>query len=615
MDENKEIGANTSSGAEKVKTIEKTVKRTSAGQASAGESGKEKARAADRVKKAKEKSAQKTRKAQSKAERRDRRKAEKLQAKERAAARKAEAKERAAARKAAKAERRDMLKNETAVQRLERKEREKKERLAAKERERERRHALALKRKEIRLKKREQKLEARAKKRESGAGRQHAPGFGGWLAAVIALGVTTLAMGTLVTAGAINMSGMNDGIVSGYMSGVYEIDETADMLQSDFSKLRAATSAGEQSKLLTDILVRSEVAQTNLERLPIESLTSSSISDFINKTSSFANSSLQKLYAGQTLSESDLSTVAYLYELNSSIRAELDELSANMTVKDITALMNGKEDGTISQSFNRIGESTLSVPEGITEGPFAGVKTGASSDALSDYDEISSGEGAQIIARLFSDYGIGDAECVGEATIDGFSCFNYSAKDSDGGEYYIQLSKNGGKLVLFESHENCTENNYSSARCQEIAEEFLEDCGFNDLEAVWISESGTTCNINFVYEQDGVICYSDMVKVKVCETRGIVTGVEAFSYWLNHEQRSISSPAISKSEAVGALSEDYGVSLVRLALIPLDGAETLCYEVSCSYGGEEYCIYIDANSGKEVKIYTVENSDRGRILK
>jgi len=618
MDENKNsVGENTSSGAEKVKTIEKTVKKTTSPTKSTAEEkgAAEKKKAAERVKKAKEKSSKKARKEQSKAERKDRRKAEKLQAKERRAERKAEAKERAAARKAARAERRDMIKNETAVQRLERKEREKKERLAARERERERRHALALKRKEIRLKKREQRLEARAKKRENSARREHAPGFGGWLAAVIALGVTTLAMGTVITAGAISMSDMNGGMASGYMNDMYELNETADIIQSDFAKLRASSSGGEQAKLLTDILVRSEVAETNLERLPIDSLTSSSISGFINKTSSFANGALQKIYSGETLSESDIATVAYLYELNSSIRSELDSLSANMTVKDIMALMSGKEDATISQSFNKIGESTLTSPEGITDGPFASVTASAKESALSGYSEISSREGAQIIARLLDDYGIGEAECVGEATVSGFTCFNYTAKDEQGREYYIQLSKQGGKLVLFESHEDCTENNFNSDRCVDIAEEFLEDCGFKDLEAVWISESGTTCNINFVYEQDDVVCYSDMVKVKVCETKGIVTGVEAFSYWMNHTKRDIPSPTVGKSQVLSSLSDDYDVSLIRLALIPLNGDETLCYEVNCSYGGEEYCIYIDAASGKEVKIYTVENSDRGRVLK
>lgn len=40
--------------------------------------------------------------------------------------------------------------------------------------------------------------------------------------------------------------------------------------------------------------------------------------------------------------------------------------------------------------------------------------------------------------------------------------------------------------------------------------------------------------INFVPEDGGALIYPDMIKVKVCETRGIVTGIDAFSYWMNH---------------------------------------------------------------------------------
>lgn len=615
MDENKEeIGENVSSGAEKVKTVEKTVKKTS-GRTAAKKAAGEKEKAADRVKKAKEKAEKKDKKAKSKAEKQDRKRALKLEAKERRAERKAEAKERAAARKAAAAERRDMLKNETAVERLARKEREKKERIAAKERERERRHALALKRKEIRLKKKEARLAAKEKRRENSAAREHAPGFGGWLAAVIALGVTALAMGTLITAGAISITDTNGGIAANYMSQVYEIDEAADIIQNDFSKLRVSSSAEEQAELLTDVLIRGEVAETNLERLPIDVNLSSQLSDFINRTSSFASGALKKLYAGETLSDNDKATIAYLYGLNSSIRSELDSLSSGMSLKDIMSFMKGDTEGVISQSFNKIGESTLSGSDDISEGPFAGSAPSTAGKAINGMSEITSTDGEEIVKTLLSGYDITEVECVGEATISGFGCYSYSAQNSDGEEYYVQLTKNGGRLAFLESHKDCSDKSFDVETCEEIAEEFLKSCGFTGLEAVWVSESGTTCNITFAYEQDGVICYADSVKVKVCESRGMVTGVEAFSYLTNHTKRDIPSATVTRREALKAVGDEFDVSLVRLALVPLSGGEKLCYEADCTYGGDEYFVYIDAATGRELKVFAVESSDRGRVLR
>ena len=49
--------------------------------------------------------------------------------------------------------------------------------------------------------------------------------------------------------------------------------------------------------------------------------------------------------------------------------------------------------------------------------------------------------------------------------------------------------------------------------------------------------------------------YPDMIKVKVCEQRGIVTGLEGISYVLNHVERNAGKAVISKSEAKSKLAD------------------------------------------------------------
>ena len=67
-----------------------------------------------------------------------------------------------------------------------------------------------------------------------------------------------------------------------------------------------------------------------------------------------------------------------------------------------------------------------------------------------------------------------------------------------------QLSKKGGKVVMFNSYKECYDKNFSVERCIDIAQDFLSDLGFDGMKAVWTSENGTVCNLNFAYEQDGV---------------------------------------------------------------------------------------------------------------
>jgi len=85
-----------------------------------------------------------------------------------------------------------MLKHETKEARLNRKAEEREAKIQARVAKRE--AAVA-----ERQARREHRIKVRAEKRANRKERQHAPGVGGWLAAVISLGVTTLALGTMLT--------------------------------------------------------------------------------------------------------------------------------------------------------------------------------------------------------------------------------------------------------------------------------------------------------------------------------------------------------------------------------------------------------------------------------
>ena len=43
----------------------------------------------------------------------------------------------------------------------------------------------------------------------------------------------------------------------------------------------------------------------------------------------------------------------------------------------------------------------------------------------------------------------------------------------------------------------------------------------------------------------------------------------------------------------------------RLAIIPFNGGEKLAYEFCGTYGGNTYYVYLDANSGTELNVFTV----------
>ncbi len=540
------------------------------------------------------------------AEKKQKRLEKKLDAKQKRLDRIEAAKQARAERRAKAKERKDMLKHESKEHRIERRKEERQAKTEARVAKRE--AALADKRA-----KREHRLKVRAQKRAEKNDKRHAPGFGGWLAAVISLGVTTLALGTMLTFGWINMNGMQEDMATVHTQSLYELNSIVDNLDTNLSKARVSNSKNEQVKLLSDIAIESEMAETVLERLPIDTQLTQNMTSFVNKMGDSAQSMLYAVANGAKLTDSQVATLEYMYRTNMEMKQIINELTANANGNDMLSAMRGKDGNLLTSTFDTIQNNTVEVPKEIHDGPFAENIDKVSAKSLTGLDEITAPRAEELARTYFKDYGVTDVRCTGEAAAEQLTCYNLIISTGDG-EMGAQISKLGGKVVEFNSYKDCNSKNFSVERCIDIAEDFLDTLGYDNMEAVWTSENGTTCNLNFAYEQDGVIIYSDMIKVKVCEERGIVTGMEGLSYVLNHVKRDLPSARIAKSEAKAKLHAGFETEGSRLCVIPTDGGEALAYEFYGQYDGSDYYVYVDAKTGEELEVFTVVGTKQGRAL-
>lgn len=515
-------------------------------------------------------------------------------------------KEKREERKAKKQERRDLLKHESKEARIQRKAEERNAKIEARVAKRQARAA-------ERQAKREHRLKVRAEKRANRSERQRTPGFGGWLASVIALGVTTLALATMLTFGWLNMNGMQADMASVHTESLYELNSIVDNLDTNLAKARIAGSRDDQVRILTDIAVESEMAEVILERLPMDTQLTENMTGFVNKMGDSAQSMLYKVARGEKLSESEKASIEYMYEVNLGIKQMLNELTSMSTPKDMLNAMKGKSGNLMATSFGDLNNNTVETPKEINDGPFSDSIKKVTAKNLENLEEITSAQAEELAGKYFAKYNVSNVHCTGEASADKITCYNVSLTTNDG-EMLAQISKKGGKVVMFNSFKDCPDKNFSVERCTDIAEDFLKALGYEDMKPVWTSENGTTCNLNFVYEKDGVIFYPDMIKVKVCEQRGIVTGMEGISYVLNHIDRTAEDAEISKGEAQSKINSQIEIEGSRLTVIPFDGEEVLAYEFYGSYGGSDYYVYVDAKTGEEIQIFTVIGTKQGRAL-
>ena len=537
---------------------------------------------------------------------------QKLEAREKKEEAAAASKSERAEKLAAKAARKQMLATESAAERTARRNREKRARLAERRQKQEAREQKLKEKQEARKKAQEKRASQRRDKKKSGGGKKRAPGIGGWIAAVSVLGAACLALATVVTAGYFRMNDMMVQSANGYRATLYEMVSVSEDMDDNFAKLRVSSGANEQRTLLTEILVDSAMLESALEKMPVDAATGTDISAFVNRTGAAARAMLHKLSSGGTLSQEDRERIAALYETNATLCAELNDLALHTPAEEMQAFFDGAQ-GDVSNRLSELGQGMRAERKEIRDVPFAG-EGNVEENQLAGTVEIPASEAEQKVRQYFEGYQIADVRLTGETLSRDVRAYNFVLTDGNGTEFFAQVTKNGGKLAFFDSFEACSTKNFDLESCDTLAQAHLKMLGYEHLTPVWFSDAGMVASITYVAEIDGVRAYPDMIRVRVCEEKGRVVGMDARGYLVNHHGERNTSPALSEAEAEAKLSPELTVHAAHLALIPVRGREMLAYEFVCTSGEEQFIFYLDARTGEEVRIFRVHESARGNYL-
>ena len=185
----------------------------------------------------------------------------------------------------------------------------------------------------------------------------------------------------------------------------------------------------------------------------------------------------------------------------------------------------------------------------------------------------------------------------------------------DGQRLYAQMSERDGKLIMFSYAGSCEKVVIDSGVAIEKAQAFLENMGLTNMKEVWFNLSNNVYTINFASEQNGVIIYPDLVKVRVCAETGKVIGIEAKTYYTNHTKRTIGTATATLSQAQSQVFDEIEIQTSRLVIVPYGmSGEKLCYEFSGEYNGQTYYVYVDANTLHQVEMFKVIESTEGTLL-
>lgn len=363
-------------------------------------------------------------------------------------------------------------------------------------------------------------------------------------------------------------------------------------LETDLEKVLIADSPGQQALLLGHIASLASGTQENLSALPTAYGADESGMKFLTQAADYALSLATATAEGRAISDSDEAQLVSLRQKCGELRQHLEN-GAGFLYDDADAVEKA---------------SGIDYPSLLYDGPFSdGIRMskprGLSGDAITESEALaiaSSFVGAERVMDVQR-----AADTAGPIPTYGVTLTLQDLSIT------AAVTQQGGKMLWMAPESAGFNIELDMAECVLHAKAFLSAHGFGQMQESYYQRYDGIAVINFAATQDGVVLYPDLVKVQVRMDTGAVIGLEASNYWMNHTTRERLHPKMDKDAAQLNISDRLSVVSARLCVIPVnDGlgggrTEALCWEFDGTFSDNRYLVYIDTETGDEIRVLKV----------
>ncbi|MBE5778371.1 MAG: hypothetical protein E7331_03450 [Clostridiales bacterium] len=403
-----------------------------------------------------------------------------------------------------------------------------------------------------------------------------------------------------------------DALEINYTQRLMESRENLSAISLGLGKLPAAGENHTIIQLLSGAGVRAEGLVGDLSSLPLSHAAMEDAIIFCNQLSEYTGLLLDKLASGRSLTEKERETLAGLCSQCRLLEGQF-ALAWDTMLQDSLRLSPQdnvfyQEPSAASRPLEIAGAAGMAYPSMVYDGAFSHARSTGVPKALG-----SKAVTAEEAIRIATEY-IGAprvTSAVHGADISGdLSCYGVTLTLGDGTVLNAAVTRQGGQLLWIMPEHASFSAALTLEECRRSAEYFLLNHEYGPMEIVDYQVYDGMAVLNFVSVQDGALLYPDLVKVQLRMDTGEVVGLEAHDYIMNHTRRQKLEAALSPEAALEKVQGRLENAEVRLCLIPWQQQERLCYELKGSLDGQEYRIYIDANTGEEVEVHmTVDGTD------
>lgn len=400
-----------------------------------------------------------------------------------------------------------------------------------------------------------------------------------------------------------------------YSAAFYDVTEYVDEIETGLRKGMLASTPAQLAKISGDIYRLSNAAKSSLGELPISEIELDKTSKFLSQVGDYTYVLSQNAINGTKISASQYKDIESLTQYASKLNEALSKTRKGIEDGSI-ALVNSKNGATtvhaagdILSDLENVENSFSGYPSLIYDGPFSEHIENRQSPILTTSGEINTDQAKRKAAEFLKTAPEtlifeGDTQ---NSVIDAYNFYTDGEQRTT-----VSVSKRGGYIIYFLKNRNVEKEKLTFEDAIKKGAEFLEKNGFYSMKESYYDKSYKIATVNYAYVQDGVKCYSDLIKVKIALDNGEILGFETGGYLMNHTRREIKTPSVSEDEARAKLSPHLTFQSVNKAIIPKDSLEEImCYEFRGSSAGKNFIIYINCENGREEKILMLIESENG----
>ena len=406
-----------------------------------------------------------------------------------------------------------------------------------------------------------------------------------------------------------------------YNLAFYELVDNMSNVENYLAKSLVTNDSDYSIENLTYVWRAANLAEVYLSQIPISNEGLSNTQKFLNQASEYSYSLSRKCIQKKDLDGEDLNKLKDLYNYSSEVNNTLNQLSLEIyngtlnwkeLASDGSSIFEKEISNMSVDGFGSIEENFEKYDGLIYDGAYSEHITSKEKKGLkgNDIDE----EKAKKIAedfigkdkiKEFKNEGLSENGNIKSYTIDILTNDDYNIK--------IAISQKGGHIVFMNYNREVLEEKLSEDEASDKAIQFLNSKGYTDMKKTYTIKEYGIITINYAYEEDNVLVYPDLIKVKVALDNGEILGIESSGYLNNHEKRNINkNDIISVQQAIKLANENLKINETRLAIIPTEfETEVFCWELKGTVENRDFLLYVNAKTGKVEDILVIIQTENG----